>query len=168
MIKSAVAKLLAILLGGSAISACNSQEEQQQVADDGLTAELSVIDEKIDNKSPFTFLYSIRNGTAESVRLLPWGTPLEDDLMADSFNISYQGELQPYTGRMVKRMAPVDADYITLGANETLEVTVDLSRAYNTSQPGSYIVEIKTFDGQYSIDGTVFAIVSAPLTIERR
>ena len=168
MIKSAVAKLLAILLGGSAVSACNCQESPHQVAVDQLSVELSVIDEKIARDAPFTFLYTIHNGTAESVRFLPWGTPLEDDLLADSFNVSYQGELLPYIGKMVKRMAPVDADYITLGANKKLEVTVDLSRSYNTSGKGSYKVELKTYDGKYSIDGTFFTILSKPLAIERR
>ncbi len=151
MIKSALAKLLAVIVGTSAVTSCNGEASRNQNSGSGLSVELLVIEQTVGKQAPFTFQYSIRNGTAEAVRLLPWGTPLEEELMADSFNVEYQGELLPYTGRMVKRMAPLDADYITLSADETLTVTVDLTKAYNTSLPGKYTVQIKTFDDIYSI-----------------
>jgi hypothetical protein len=168
VIKSALSRLFAVLLGGSALSSCEGQAPELDFPENTLSVRLAVIDSVIDREAAFRFQYIVQNGTEQPVRLLPWGTPLEDRLTADAFDVTFNGAVLPYMGIMAKRMAPVAADYITLGAGESIEVTVDLSRAYDTASAGEYRVQLKTFGDAYHIESTEFTIASAPLVIERR
>ncbi len=168
MIKSALSRLFAVILGSTSISACEGQAPQTDIPEDALSVRLAVIDKVIEKEAPFRFQYIIKNGTADAIRILPWATPLEKILSADSFDITFNGEQLPYIGRMVKRMAPTDADYVTISAGESVEVTVDLSNAYDTSASGNYRVQLRTYRGVYSIETTAFVIGSEPLMIDRR
>ena len=168
MIKSALSRLFAVLLGGSALSSCEGQAPELNMPENTLSVRLAVIDSVIDREAAFQFQYIIQNATGQSVRLLPWGTPLENRLTADNFDITYNGVALPYLGIMAKRMAPVATDYITLGAGESMAVTVDLSRAYDTTNAGEYRVQLKTYGGAYLIESTEFTIASTPLVIERK
>lgn len=87
-------------------------------------------------------VYSLSNATAAPVQLLRWQTPL-DGVDNDLFTVSYEGEPVAYTGRMVKRATPTDADYIALQPGQSLSVEVDLSAHYDMSRGGRYTVSYR-------------------------
>lgn len=84
-------------------------------------------------------VYSLSNTTAVPVQLLRWQLPFDgvDNAM---FAVTRDGEAVAYTGRMVKRPAPTDADYIELAPGGRLSVEVDLSAHYDMRHGGQYTV----------------------------
>jgi len=83
---------------------------------------------------------TITNPTGHSLRILKWFTPL-DGVERSLFTVMRDGERVSYLGKMVKRAAPTDKDYITLRAGESMTTDVDLSEYYALSVSGNYDVK---------------------------
>ena len=90
-------------------------------------------------------LFYLTNGTDNPITVLPWGTPLEQQMTADRFEISLSGNGIPYSGPVVKRPAPSEDHYLTLEAGEKRETVVDLSQVYDVSASGEYTVALRGF-----------------------
>jgi len=86
--------------------------------------------------------FSIRNSGTTPYQVLAWETPLEDEV-TDFLTIERDGRVLRYDGRHVKRGDPTDQDYVVLGANETLDRSVDISRSYPIDTPGVYSATLK-------------------------
>jgi len=84
----------------------------------------------------------LHNGLATPVEVLRYFTPFEG-ILGEIFDIRRQGEPVPYEGPMVKRGAPGDEDWLALPAGQELSAAVDLSEAWNLTQPGEYQLQLR-------------------------
>ncbi len=82
---------------------------------------------------------TITNPTSHSFRVLRWFTPFYG-VERPLFSVMRDGTPVAYLGKMVKRAAPTDKDYLTLKAGESITGDVDLSEHYDLSLPGTYDV----------------------------
>ena len=112
--------------------------------------------------------FYIENQTDLPIRWLPWGTPLEERLTADCFDVTVNDQQLDYIGIVVKRMAPTDADYIELAAGDKIEAEVDLSLSYDMAAAGEYTVQLKTVDGVNCVGPDEFHLTTEPLRLTRR
>jgi hypothetical protein len=84
---------------------------------------------------------SFTNGGTSGIRILKRNLLLGEEsveLTWSPFEVSHNGIRVPYTGKLVKRAAPTDADYRELNAGEVVRTTVNVSRAYDIAAPGGY------------------------------
>jgi len=91
-----------------------------------------------------TVEFKLSNNSSEILRVPSWQLP-NGTIDSDVFEIYRGGKRVEYTGPMIKRAAPTEADYITLQPGETKRVRVDLGSAYDLSQGGQYDVRFKTY-----------------------
>jgi peptidyl-Lys metalloendopeptidase len=88
--------------------------------------------------------FKMTNNSLESIKIPSWQLP-NGAVNADVFEIYRNGRRIEYTGPMIKRAAPTEADYVTLRPGETKVVNVDLTQAYDLSQGGQYDVRFKSY-----------------------
>lgn len=86
---------------------------------------------------------TVSNSTSVAYTFLPWGTPIENRFTGDCLTVTLNGKELPYTGIMVKRMAPTDKDYITLQQGENTSGQVNLMDGYKLTEKGLYKVQFK-------------------------
>jgi peptidyl-Lys metalloendopeptidase len=79
----------------------------------------------------------ISNPGTQEIRILRWLTPI-DGIESDIFSLTVDGQTASYTGRLYKRQAPTESDYLTIKPGERLESSVDLADYYDMSLPGPY------------------------------
>ena len=106
---------------------------------------------------------TITNPTSHSLRLLRWFTPL-DGVERSLFTVTRNGEAVFYLGKMVKRAAPTDKDYLTLAAGESVTRDINLSEYYALSVSGSYEVKYDVTSIQLYADTQVGKFNSGRLT----
>lgn len=99
---------------------------------------------------PIVIGFSLENPSPNAVWILKWYTPLEG-IKGKIFELKCDGEDIPYEGRMVKRGAPEQEDYIWLEAGSSVQVEVDLSRDYSFPKCGDCKLKFK---------GRIFDVVS--------
>ncbi len=87
-----------------------------------------------------TITINMVNYSTEDVKLLKWNTPLEETLSANVFNVTIDGKNVQYMGRMVKRGAPTESDYLLFQAGEVKNITLKLPKYYEMNKEGSYTV----------------------------
>lgn len=86
--------------------------------------------------------FTVANGSDAAVHVLRWQTPL-DGVDTDMFAVTLNGQPVEYVGRLVKRTAPREADYIELKPGEARSVEVDLSAYYDMRKNGQYVVQYR-------------------------
>jgi len=91
-----------------------------------------------------TVEFKLSNNSAEILKIPSWQLP-NGKIDADVFEIYRGGKRIEYTGKMIKRAEPTEADFITLQPGETKRVTVNLGDAYDLSQGGQYDVKFKSY-----------------------
>lgn len=84
----------------------------------------------------------VLNTTDAAVDMLIWNTPLEPELSADIFTVTFEGAPMTYQGRMVKRSTPSATDYVSIPAHERVETVIDMADYYEMSEPGEYLVRL--------------------------
>ena len=84
--------------------------------------------------------FHVLNASDAAVDMLIWNTPLERELSADVFTVTFNGMPMDYLGRMVKRSTPSEKDYLKIPAHKRVEALVDLAVYYEMSEPGEYEV----------------------------
>jgi len=92
------------------------------------------------DQAPATVAIEFTNSAPYSLALLRWNLPFDDRFGSDSFHILYEGKPITYLGPKVKYAEPEAMDYVMIGANESLSVSVVLSNNYDFSKPGHYDV----------------------------
>jgi peptidyl-Lys metalloendopeptidase len=120
-----------------------------------------------------TVEFKVTNSSRETMRIPSWQLPT-GVLQQNLFEVHYNGKPVRYTGPMIKRAAPTEADLITLRPGESRLVTVDLSTAYDLSRGGEYTVKFRSYlQGARSGSGRMVAarngglakVESAPLRL---
>lgn len=100
---------------------------------------------------------SASNLSGNTLRLLPWNTPLESRLMGRFLDITDQiGTSLAYQGLMVKRASPEDQDYIEIQAGEDLVNSLDLTISYSFCANRVYQISYST--EQYREDGSTIKL----------
>lgn len=100
---------------------------------------------------PIELSMEIKNTSEKSYKFLPWGTPLENRFTRGCLQVNHNNEKVPYSGIMVKRMAPTDADYITLKKDETHSGKLNLLEGYKLTKKGKYTIQFEeTYSGMSS------------------
>ncbi|HHL19158.1 MAG TPA: peptidase M35 [Thiothrix sp.] len=82
--------------------------------------------------------FTLTNITSEPVTFLKWETPLENDFTGDMFAVHLEGQKIRYIGKLVKRAAPQENDFITLAAGESISGVIDLADGYAIENEGNY------------------------------
>lgn len=117
--------------------------------------------------------FKVSNSASRAVKVLAYQLP-DGNLGADLFDVYRDGVRVEYTGAMIKRAAPTEADYITLRAGETKLLNANIASAYDLSRPGLYTIQYKAYlqgaktdDGRLiaSKDGRMASLSSAPMTL---
>jgi peptidyl-Lys metalloendopeptidase len=91
-----------------------------------------------------TVEFKVTNTSSQAMRVLRHQLP-SDDLQANLFKVTHDGQPVRYLGPQIKRAAPTDADYVTLRPGESRLVRVDLSKYYDLSRGGEYTVQFRTY-----------------------
>jgi len=110
----------------------------QPDSQDVLVANLELPDTLPVNE-PVTLKFTLQNRSDEALYFLKWYTPLEG-ISGKIFNIKRDGQLLPYEGILAMRADPLPDSYIHLEPGESVSAEVDLSNAYDFSQPGKYTI----------------------------
>lgn len=109
-------------------------------------------------------LSQLENISENKIRFLPWNTPFDSSVNGDFLRIRTLDEPSSdlnYTGRMVKRAAPVDSDYLSIAPGEILRASLEVTNSYDFCDLTGYILE---FSGAfYSIDGHSITVALEPL-----
>jgi len=82
--------------------------------------------------------FKLTNTGDKPLKVLKWNTPLEEGWFGSSFNVTRNGDWVNYTGAMVKRFRPSDADYIAIAPGKSVENAVDLAIGYDLKKSGNY------------------------------
>ncbi|NOK21829.1 M35 family metallo-endopeptidase [Corallococcus carmarthensis] len=95
-------------------------------------------DAPVDLKVTFT------NVSTSPVRILGYHTPVVEGIEADILSVSLAREPVEYIGRIYKRAAPKDRDYLTLKPGESISGVASLWDNYDLSVSGTYAVQYRT------------------------
>ncbi len=137
------------------LAACASEsgapsEADTQSTSEALDADLNQVNAVLSaSKSAFAagegaeVTVTLTNTASHAVRFLRWQTPV-DGVQEPRFEITRDGEVVPYIGRITKRAAPTGKDYVVLQPGESLTRTVDLSDAYDLSTSGNYTFNFRS------------------------
>lgn len=85
-------------------------------------------------------IFEITNAGPKDFYVLKRNTPLEG-LKSDCLDVRVNGKQILYDGYFLKRALPNPEDYVLIGAGETVAVPIEISVAYDVSQPGMYNVK---------------------------
>jgi len=92
---------------------------------------------------PQKLFFTLANESDTELKVLKWHTPLEG-FKSNMFNVDVAGKPVVYIGRLYKRGAPTEDDYVTIPPGESLRQTVDLAEGYDIAEEGIYNVNYKT------------------------
>ena len=106
----------------------------------GATVRLSVDRASFGTGDRVLVKVNISNPTNSQIKILKWLTPAMG-VEAPIFSITRDGKAVAYLGKLAKRMAPTDADYITLPPGGSISSEVDLAEYYDLSASGNYSVQ---------------------------
>lgn len=107
-----------------------------------IRTELTLDTPFLDSTQNVYVTFTMTNVSDHTVRVLSWVTPF-DGVEGNLFEVARNGEPVPYEGRVYKRPAPTDADYIVLAPAESRSVEVELSRFYAISYGGEYLIRFR-------------------------
>ncbi|KAK0449800.1 Metalloprotease [Desarmillaria tabescens] len=105
---------------------------------DGLTVSLSGPTTNVTSLEELKFTASITNTGAQAVKILKYGTILDDGLPTRSFTITKDGTTVPFTGiKITVSLTDLDdSAFTTIGAGETVTVDHDVSSLYDFASAG--------------------------------
>ncbi|MDY7230556.1 protease [Hyalangium rubrum] len=91
---------------------------------------------------PVELKFKLRNATSEPLSVLTWQTPLEG-LFNKYLKVTRDGAEVSFSGPTMKRGDPGADAYVTLEPGAAKEATVEISLAYDFTQPGNYRIEFR-------------------------
>ncbi|HHL18157.1 MAG TPA: hypothetical protein ENJ33_00320 [Thiothrix sp.] len=109
----------------------------------GLDFKLSMPKTEYFSTDKLTLNFTLTNTRNDPITFLKWQTPLENDFTGDMFTIQHKGQDVPYIGKMVKRAAPTEEDFMTLAAGESVSGLIDLAEGYAVEETGDYTIALK-------------------------
>jgi peptidyl-Lys metalloendopeptidase len=121
-------------------------------------AMLSSSSDTFASDDPVIVKLKIRNKSRSSATILDWLTvkPPDaiDDIEANIFRVTLDGEPVDYLGLFAKRSPPRNEDYLVIQSLRQLTKKVDLSKFYDFSETGTYEVTYAAKNNQlFSVDG---------------
>ncbi|MFT6098980.1 MAG: hypothetical protein ACJAYF_001523 [Arenicella sp.] len=128
--------LLLTLFACTETVSVNAQGESATLGTSENPSSKLVLDLSIDQVSlasgKFVLLANLNNTSAKEVSFLPWANPFEENVTADFLTIIdlNAGVELTYLGIMVKRLPPKPSDYLTVGPQQAIENSVDLTTSY--------------------------------------
>jgi len=123
------------------VAASFGQVQMKQVTE--LSSRIEVARPEYKAAEAVTIRYTLTNTTGATQTVLKWGTPLEG-FNGNIFRVTVDGKPVIYTGRVVKRGAPLPEEYVTLAPGASVSADVDLAQAYDISEVGDYSVEFSS------------------------
>lgn len=131
MIKVFLPFLALVGVAGLVMGMSSSEIELDLSIDsDDLTSGVVTLNARVENKGSEPFVF------------LPWNTPF-DSRIAGRFLQVYEvgsGEQMEYLGLVMKRVAPTEADYLTVKPGESGEAQLDLTKTYRFCADKTYFV----------------------------
>jgi len=115
--------------------------------------------EAYSSDSPVIVEFILSNRSPNAIRVLKWNTPI-DGVSNDIFLVTRGEQTIDYIGRLVKRGAPTEADFIIIEPGQAITVQVDLSRYYAILEEGRYSVAYNV-EGPGLLVGDANAMVPA-------
>jgi peptidyl-Lys metalloendopeptidase len=109
----------------------------------GLDFKLSMPKTEYLSTDKLTLNFTLTNTTNDPITFLKWQTPLENDFTGDLFTVQHKGQDVSYIGKMVKRAAPTEDDFMTLTAGESISGLLDLAEGYAVEKKGDYTIALK-------------------------
>lgn len=89
---------------------------------------------------PVTMAFQVQNTGSTSVSFCTWNTPL-GRIGGDVLDVSGAAGKARYVGFLIKRGPLTANDYIVLAPGQSISKTIDLSKYYDLSAPGSFSVK---------------------------
>ena len=118
----------------------------------GVVVSFEVVKSAIEVNDQALVIVTYTNEGNSAVKLLKRDTALGGGMTEDLFSVEYQGRELAYSGAHVKRLAPVAADYIELGPNESVSQKIDLLRSYSIDFEGDYVINLREVSSDHSVD----------------
>jgi hypothetical protein len=113
----------------------------QKETPSSLTCSLSVAP-RFKVGEPVMLRFQLTNPTAQPLYVLDWHTPFEG-LLNNFLQVTRDGVDIPYQGPMLKRGDPTAEDYVSIAAGASADAQVEVSLAYDFSQPGHYRIAFR-------------------------
>jgi peptidyl-Lys metalloendopeptidase len=88
------------------------------------------------------FVFALTNESKTPIQVLKWHTPLEG-IKSDMFQVTSMGKRCIYLGRVYKRGAPREEDYITIPSGKTVKEEIDFTEYYDVFKAADYSVKYK-------------------------
>lgn len=123
---------------------------------EGLTYQLSMQDDHV-TENEIVVTFTLANTSPKDLWVLTWYTPLEG-IKGKIFTMTCNGVEIPYEGRMVKRAAPLEEDYILIKSGETVSAANDLATVFHLSESGTCTVNFR---------GTIHDVVTCKQDVPR-
>jgi hypothetical protein len=92
---------------------------------------------------PVRLEFTLTNASDLGLYVLEWYTPLEG-IWGEIFRVTRDGRSMPYEGPLVSRASPLPEEYVFLEPGASVSATVDLSPAYDFSEPGTYTIAFQS------------------------
>ena len=92
-------------------------------------------------------LESTLTNDANEFKFLPWNTPFDEAVNGRFLRVTKitgdgsENELA-YRGRMIKRRAPIEKDYIVVSVGKTLKNQLDITKSYNFCRNRHYNINL--------------------------
>lgn len=136
-VKNMRLKILALIIGASFLLNPFAWANDS----DPIVAKIELLGVNENDQISVSLIFTLKNNSAEPVKVLKWGTPFEGEFTRDTFTIIHNGERAPYIGKLVKRLPPQKEDFIEIPANSELSEIVYLEDGYKIYAPGFYTVQ---------------------------
>ncbi|MBK7319957.1 M35 family metallo-endopeptidase [Candidatus Villigracilis affinis] len=144
--------VILVAFGMLGASGAHAQELPSIGSLNGMAVSISVDNSSFRSGDDVVVHVNIKNPTDSQARILKWLTPtagVEQSL----FKVSLDGKDVAYLGKLVKRAAPTESDYITLQPGESLSGDVNLSDYYDLSSSGNYDVNYSVVSAELYSNG---------------
>ena len=91
-----------------------------------------------------TCSFNLKNNDNRAYSVLTSNTPLREESPL-GLHVTRDGTELEFSGIMEKREAPNPLDFLKIEAGKTVSRAINLSSAYDTTQPGMYTVAVDTY-----------------------
>ena len=88
--------------------------------------------------------FNLKNNDIRAYSVLTSNTPLREESPL-GLHVTRDGKKLEFRGIMQKREAPNPLDFLIINGGKTVSRAIDLSSAYDTTQPGKYTVAVDTY-----------------------
>src|SRR5579884_4066678 len=124
-------------------TACNRQEGEVRVYASNASPECTIMARE--DGSDILVKVTVANHSQSPYRLLEWNLPKNGAMTGPLFEVTRDGSVVEYRGRVVKR-AVTDSSYIQVASGKSLTVEIGLAQAYDVRPPGKYAITYKAFN----------------------